>query len=293
MQKNKLSFIILTIITFYLFINNNLIQQSILEATNLFFQKIFPSLFPMLILCDAFIYFNVPQLLANTLGKYFNKLFHLNNHAIFAFFISLFSGTPSNAYVIKELLTKNLITKEEAQYLISFSFFTNPLFYLTMLNSIFTSQKIIWKLFITPYLINTIIAFILRPKKTTINKKIIKEQKENFSEFLSKSIQKSMNTLLMILGTITLFFIINTLINPNHNPLINGLLEISQGLHLLKKAKLTIKYKEILTILFVSFGGLSIHLQIKSIFEQTKISLKTFYKARLIQIILSIILIIN
>ena len=88
-------------------------------------------------------------------------------------------------------------------------------------------------------------------------------------DILLESIKKSMNTMLMILGTITLFFVINAIINPLNKPLISGILEVSQGLN-----------------------QLSIILQIKSILDDSKISLNTFFKARVLQALIAIIFLI-
>ena len=161
-----------------------------------------------------------------------------------------------------------------------------------MLNLIFKDKIIILKLFLIPYISNLIVGFILRPKTINNNQLIKINNSKTFIETLLESIKKSMNTMLIILGTITLFFILNAIINPLNNPLISGFLEISQGLKSLELANLSINVKQLYTLLFVCFGGLSIILQIKSILTDTNISLKTFIKARLIQTLIAIILLI-
>ena len=55
-----------------------------------------------------------------------------------------------------------------------------------------------------------------------------------------------------------------------------------------KATNFNFKIKECCTLLFISFGGLSIHLQIKSILNDTDISLKHFFKARFFQCLLSL-----
>ncbi len=292
MQKNIIYLLILTILTFFLFIHNIAIQQSIINACQLFLTNVFPSLFPMFIISDLMIYFRLPELLCQIFGKLFSKYFHTSPYGAFAFFTSLFCGTPANAYIIKNLIIENKINLKEASYILSFSFFNNPLFLFTMYQNIFPNNyQIIIKLLIIPYLVNLIIAFILKPKETTKKSIIFKTNNKQFSDILIESIKQSMNTMLIILGTITVFFILNKMINPTNIPFISGILEISQGLNNLKIANLTIKTKELLAILFTSFGGLSIHLQIKSIFKDTKISFKLFFIARFLQCILSILLI--
>ena len=292
MQKNNIYLLIIIIFTVSLFIFHTEIQLSILNSCELFITKIFPSLFPMFILTDLLIYLDLPKILAKIFGKFFTKIFHTSPYGAFMFFTSLFCGTPTNAYVLKNLTQEKKLTINEANYLFSFAFFTNPLFYLTMLNFIFKNHYLIIKLFLIPYLANIIVALILRPK--TINKNIIVFNKKSKSliDTLLISIKKSMNTMLTILGTITIFFIINKVINPFNNPLISGILEVSQGLNQLGLANLNVNILQLYTLLFVCFGGLSIILQIKSILNDTEVSIKLFIKARLLQCLIAIILLI-
>ena len=147
MQKNNFYLLIISIFTISLFIFQKEIQLSILNACTLFISKVFPSLFPMFILTDLLIYLKMPELLARLFGKFFKKIFHTSPYGVFMFFTSLFSGTPANAYVLKNLVMEDKLSVDEANYVFSFSFFTNPVFYLTMLNFIFNDNKIVLKLF--------------------------------------------------------------------------------------------------------------------------------------------------
>jgi len=107
MKQNKGPLLLLTIFTIILFKNNILIQETIIKSCHLFITKLFPSLFPMMIISDCFIYFGLPELLCKYFGKLFEKIFHTSPYGAFAFIISCFSGTPSNSYIIKNLVLKN------------------------------------------------------------------------------------------------------------------------------------------------------------------------------------------
>lgn len=292
MKQNKGPLIILTIVTLFIFKNNLIIQNAILESTKLFITKLFPSLFPMMILSDCFIYFGLPDILCTYLGPIFSFLFHTSPYGAFAFFVSCFSGTPSNAYVIKNLYENNYLTKEEAEKILSFAFFSNPLFIFNMLSLIFPNQtKTIIQLLLLPYIVNIIIGIFSKKKKFS-SVSFIKKEKQGFGSFLSNSIRKSMNTQLLILGTVSIFFLLNCIINPFKIPFFSGLLEISQGLNSLILSNLSIKIKKILATIFISFGGLSIHLQIKGILSETNISYYEFLKGRIKQSLLSILIIL-
>ena len=95
----------------------------------------------------------------------------------------------------------------------------------------------------------------------------------------------------MILGTLIFFNIIINLI-PIKNLLlkniINGFLEITTALSSMKNINIKNNIKVILSIIYLSFGGLSIHTQIKSILPDT--NYKLFLKNRILAIFISIIL---
>ena len=85
--------------------------------------------------------------------------------------------------------------------------------------------------------------------------------------------------------------IINNLL-PIKHPLITGIFEITNGLNLINKTNITYKYKLIYTAILMSFSGLSIITQIKSIFnKENTLNFSLFYKSRIIHLILFIILI--
>jgi len=68
------------------------------------------------------------------------------------------------------------------------------------------------------------------------------------------------------------------------------LLEITTSLNGLKYLNINNKIKILLSTIYLSFGGLSIHTQIKSIFKDT--DYKLFLKNKLYSIIISLIILI-
>ena len=102
----------------------------------------------------------------------------------------------------------------------------------------------------------------------------------------------------MILGTVTFFMIISNLIvklfslNTYLEILIKGVLEITQSLNELAAISLNLKLKQLLALIIISFGGISIHMQVYSILSETKINYKSFLKGRIFQTLISILLLL-
>lgn len=279
-----------------IFLNNKEVSEIIINALNLFFKKVFTSLFPMFIINDILINLNIPYYFYIIFNKLFLKVFNTSGLGAYVFIMSLISGSPSNAYILKELVNNKNISIEEANHFLMFTFFSNPLFLTVMLSNIFSINTTI-KIILIHYISNIIIGLLVRKKAPKItNNNLKKESKKG--NLLIKSISKSINTLLMILGTITFYMLLTYIISfPFKNNILlktisSGFLEITNGLNNLSNLNIYFKIKEIITISIISFGGLSIHTQIKSILEDTNINYFFFLKGRILHVIISVILII-
>ena len=234
------------------------------------------------------VFFKIPDLFSSLLGPIFSKLFHTSPLGCYIFLMSCISGSPTNAYALKNLVLESHITSEEASFLMSFSFFPNPLFLYTMYSFFIPSSHLLLMMMI-PYLANLFLGFLIRPKLCPVHFYHEKKHLE-FGSYFSNSLKNAMNTLLFVLGTIVFFFLLNAIINPFNHLLIKGLLELSQGLLALKNSSISILFKEVLSLLFVSFGGLSIHLQVKGILSEAGVPYLPFLKGRIYACLISITL---
>lgn len=295
----EFTFCLLCIIcTIFIFKHNSDIATIIIDAVNLFFKRVFVSLFPMFIINDILISANTPFYFYKIFNNIFKKVFKTSGVCAYVFFMSLISGTPSNAYILKNLVETKKITSEEASHYLYFTYFSNPLFLIMMLSLIFEMNTVI-KIILIHYISNIIIGFIIRKKAPLISEnKLISNKKENIGNVLIKSINRSITTLLIILGTVVFYmlfsYIIANILRINGLPkvIMQSFLEITNGLNLLKTLNISIKIKEIMAIATISFGGLSINTQIKAILEDTEISYSPFLKGRIMQTIISSILIL-
>ena len=281
----------------FIFTNNKEVAEVILNATNLFLKKVFVSLFPMFIINDILIHINIPYYFYQIFNRLFLKIFHTSGLGAYVFIMSLISGTPSNAYILKELVNDHKLSTEEANHFLTFTYFSNPLFLTMMLTSIFTPKTTLKIIFIH-YLSNIIIGILLRKKAPKITTQTFKPENKKNGNILINSINKSISTLLMILGTVTFYMIVTYIIafpfkeNILLKTLTSGFLEITNGLNNLIHLNIYTKIKEIIAIAIISFGGLSIHTQIKAILEDTKINYQYFLKGRILHTLIGIILIL-
>ncbi len=284
-MKNIFKTLLCFLFILLIFTNRNILINSTIESIDLFNRSIFPSIFPIMILSNFIMSTNIINLLSNTLGIFFSNLFNCNKCSIYPFIMSCISGTPSNAKYIKDLLDNKCITKNETIKLLSMCMLYNPILIITLTSYLDRKDSIL--LVIINILINLFIGLINRSIKVEIINKPILIKKFNLIETINSSI----NALLSILGIIILFNIINGLL-PIEHPLITGIFELTNGINLINKSLTTYKNKILYTGVLLSFGGLSIITQIKSIFkEENTLDYTLFYKSRIIHLILFIIII--
>ncbi len=276
---------------YLLFLKNTLFKQCIINGSILFFENVFPSLFPMFIINDILMNYNFFYFIEKTFHKFFKKIFNFSPTASYVFIMSMFSGTPTNAYIISNLVKEKRLTKEDASVILSYSCFLNPLFLYNMLNAIFLDKRITIKIMIIHYSVNFLIALFFR--KYPYEKKKDKQFKmDSFSLVLSKSLKRSADTLFLVLGTILFYFIICEGItiffhSSIFNCFLNGILETTGGLAKLKFLNINFQLKQIFVCIFINFTGFSIHSQIKNITNEEKINFHYFFLARIVHALLS------
>jgi hypothetical protein len=271
LKKNIIINFILLFIIYLILKNNILISINILSISYIFIYKILPYFISIFIISRLLINYNFIY--------YVSKLFN-NNISIYVLLLSFISGSPNNVYLIKDLLDKNIINKRDANKLIMSSGFTNPLFLYSMLSSILNNRLAI--MIIVIQVISNIIIYLFNRVK--INK-VIKINSLSFNEVFINSIKDLSNILINIYIVIIVFNIIISLMPINN---FIGLIEITKGLDYIRN--LDNKFiKVILSTIYISFGGLSIHMQIKSALSGTDINYNNYLLSRIYQVIISLL----
>lgn len=299
-MKNKILDLIIVvsfiILLFNILINKQLVSNTISHSLDIWLNILIPSMFPFFVISDILINYNIVNYIPKFITNTFSYLFNISNTCTTIFFLSLISGFPSSARNIKTYYEKNLITLKEANHILLFTHFSNPIFILSTISLFFLNNEFYgYIILISHYLGNIIIGILLRNKSTIDNKNYTKDTVicQNFSKTLINSIKSSIDSLLLILGTLTSFLIISTFIIKYLNlplyetTIIKGILEITMGLKDLSLLNINDIYKVIISTIFISFGGLSVHLQVVSNIVDTDIKYSNFFIARIYHAIIS------
>lgn len=287
-MKNFLTKFIIFIFFILIFIKKDIMYYTIYSTTLIWFKNIVPNLLPMFIITSLIVSSNLIINICNLLGKVFSKIFKTSKYGVFVFILSIFTGSPSNAKYIKDLIDNNLISSSEGNKLLLFTSNYNPLLIYSLL-TLYLDNKTSIVIIIIIILSNIIIGLLNR----NLEYKNICSKYEIRNINLSKIIKETMDTLLMILGTLIVFNIIVNILPINNllfRNIINGILEITTALNGIRYLSINNNFKILLSIIYLSFGGISIHTQIKSILPDT--NYKLFLKNKCLSIFISIILLL-
>ena len=299
-MKTKYKNIIIIICSLFFLVNliiyRNLVFDTVGFSLNIWITSLLPALFPFFIVSDILINYDVIKYFPKVIRNSIKYLFNVSDNGLVIILLSMLSGFPSNARNIKNMYLDKKITKEEGEHLLYFTHFSNPMFILGTIPLILNSNKISKYILISHYLANIILGICLRKynKVNDSNTSNYKEDKHNFGLVLTTSIRKSLDSVLGILGTLTVFLIISTLLinffnlDNTSSLLVKSILELTSGLKELGSYNLSDKYLLIISSCILSFGGLSVHMQVINELVDTDISYKNYFIGRILQVVLSL-----
>lgn len=307
---NKLLCLILFLfLTIELIVSSDLIMVTIKEAIHLWFYKVVPALLPFFLFSNFLMNYGFIEI-TSEVAKPIMSFFKLNENAAFILMMSMLTGSPGNAFYIKEALKKGKLNEKEATKILMISQFASPLFILGTVRILLNDFKLSILILIITYITNFILAFLFQnfyaSKESssfsffTLKRNFYQKETQSFGKTLSSSIKKTFDTLITILGSICFFYMITAIIQHNHllptsiMPYFSGILEMTQGINQVSLLNCSNHIKVFWITVFLSFGGFSIHSQILSLICDTKIKYFPYLVARILHAMIagSIILIL-
>lgn len=230
---------------------------------NIWLKNIVPSLYISFLLSDVIFKSNIPY--------YLYKYFKIDS----LFWLSVFFGSPTNAYICKDKVNdyKNVATTKFVSLLFCFNFLK------VILGIKYTLIVIISNVTVS-YLIRKIFRVNTIPFEYN--------DSYNLIDIIVESTSNSIYILLKVLG-VFIFYNILPLFLINNKYIVSILysfLEITNSLIYISSNTFDFKFKLFISVFSISFGGLSIDWQIKSVLKDTKIVSYKYYSLLILRVIL-------
>ena len=176
-NKNYLLCCLFVFFIFMFVYNIKLSTSSVILGCKLWFNSIFPTLFPFLIICNLLISFDGIKLFSKLIGPLLCKPLNLSKNCSFALVASFLCGYPLGAKYSSDLYNQKYIRKKEYINLLNIASNCSPLFIIgTIGSSLLGNIKAGYFLLLGNYISIIIMGFILKSK----------EKDQNHIEFIEK-----------------------------------------------------------------------------------------------------------
>jgi sporulation integral membrane protein YlbJ len=282
--------LLLLMIPFY----GEAMRIGVVRGIRLCVSTIIPSVFPFMILSSVMIGYSVFDHM-DFLSLPFEKLFHVGKSGLPAFLCGSLCGFPLGAKCAAEAYMQGYLSKDESERLIGFSSNASPAFVICGIGAMRKSIAEGVLLYVVMLLSAIIVGIIFGIKKEAHPRRVMyKTQNFSFTDTVERA---GINTLYVcsylllfsaLIGVLQAFFLKNSVISAIFLPFF----EIGSATAFLAKVDLPSGFSMALTAFAVSFGGLSVHLQSAGLLRGTKISMKHYYIAKLLQGLLSFFIVL-
>ena len=293
----KLKYLLLSIILIIFILNINIVILSTKEACLIFFNKVFISVFPFIILSDILIHCDYHIFLKKIFGKPLSKLFNINPNSTIVIILSMLTGQPCNSIYIKDMLDNNQIDLNTANKLLCFTYFPSIGFVFGTIGiGIYNNIKIGLFLYLFTILNNILIGLYLRKIKIVNINNVTTIKDINILIVIKKSILKAINTCFIILGNLIIFNLIINLIDNYFNlniflkSILSSIIELTSSVNAISNIQ-DYKLKLIITTFALTFSSLSVLFQSFSILSDYKIDKKRIIIIKLLFSILTCLIV--
>ncbi len=275
-----------------------------LLGLNLWFEKMIPALFPFMILSGIMIRMHLTENFSKLLYPVIRPVYKVSRNACYAMIMGFFCGFPMGAKTIADLLKRNMLSIQEAEFLLSFCNNIGPVYFCGFVLPLLGRNLLLPYVF-GMYGIPLIYGFLLRKtlyrhlnlSKTSLPTTAITETPPALQDAASTSgsgqsvkvavpqnllyeiddaVNSSIQSILSLGGYMILFNLLNLpfhIVCGKAPVFLAPLLEITGGL----KLSAGISPQNVLyMLLLLPFGGLSCIAQTNSCIKGTGLSLTTY-----------------
>ena len=310
--------IVCSLIILQIILAPNICIRYTISGAKLFFNAVFPSLFPFLVVINIIINYDGIKIYSKLLGNIICKPLKLPKECSLALLVSVLCGYPLGARYTCDLYEKKIIDLKTCERLLNIASNASPLFIIGAVGtSMMSSPKIGYILLLSNILSCLFMGFFIpsnsfsyKIKNKSDNFSIIKTTNKNIGITLKNSIEDAMKTSLNIGGFIVAFSVIAGIIKDNvifHiilskvtlvigssgdfiEGLLLGMLEMTNGCYLISLSKLDLYVKLSVLSFLIGFSGLSIISQVYSYTYNYAVSMKKYIVRKFIQGMISSVL---
>lgn len=276
------------------------------DGLKLWLETLIPTLLPFLILTGILIHTDGITKIVHPVASFFKVIFGLSPEGIYVFLIGLLCGYPMGAKLAADFYYKGCLSRQEANYLLTFSNNPSPAFLVSYVWGICLREKvelnfIVGILFLADMVGMLFFRFFVfqngKEKPVYREKALASSKQSQPGNIFDEAIMNGFATMERLGGYILLFSIASALVShfwPFSAVLkyiVLGILELTTGLHQIAASSFSLKYQLLCSMSMSAFGGLCIMAQTKSVLGKD-LSFPLYASAKCMNAVLTAVLIL-
>ncbi len=295
MQKSLSKFMIIFIFVLMLSFPK-LVFSGACEGLLLWFNSVLPTLLPFMILSNLLIKTHAADLLVRVTGPLFRHIFGISDYGTFAAVTGFLCGYPMGSKAASDLLMEGRISKQEAQYLLSFCNNASPIFIISYI----VLQNLKQEALMVPALVilmasPVLASFLFRPFYRHYGSGAIRPSSPALRDSAYESgniidgcIMNGFEMITKVGGYIMLFSILITFAKAAFSPegpvgcLLLSSMELTGGISLLCRSAFSSSETFFLCMVCTSFGGWCALAQTNCMISESGLSIKPYLIQKLV-----------
>ncbi|MGE5629370.1 MAG: sporulation integral membrane protein YlbJ [Solirubrobacterales bacterium] len=298
MFKNKslIITIIATIIIIEIAAAPKLCIDSAINGALLFFYKVFPSLFPFLVVSNLILAYDGVFIYSRLFGRFLCRPLGLPEECGFVIIVSMLCGYPLGAKYSCDLYERGIIKRSTFLRLLNIASNPSPIFIIgtvgiSMLHNNISGYLLVFSCYASCAVLGIILPF--KEYKKSPCKRNHLFSPVNFGEAIKNSVDNGLSTSISIGGFVIIFSVINSYINNLllssgiAKNMIIGIIEMTNGCSLISKTNCELILKLSLISFILAFSGMSIIAQVYSFAAKYKVPILKYIGLKLFQGVIS------
>lgn len=319
--KNLIYTLAFSALILYIILNPKSCIEYTLSGAKLFFNSVFPSLFPFLVIINLIFAFGGMEIYSKFFGKILCSPLGLPKECSVVLLASMFCGYPLGARYAGKLYENNIIDKKTLQRLLNIATNGSPLFIIGTVGTAMLHSSFLGYVLLISNIISCFMMGFILPGRHKVKRNInyshpsvaitsLESNTPNLGVALKTALEDAVKTCLSIGSFVIIFSVIiniiknsaiyytalsqicNSLSIPTEiiNGAFLGFIEITNGCNILALSNLSPTIKTVICSFLVGFSGLSITAQVYSFLYPYKISMKKYMFFKVIQGIIGAII---
>ena len=301
---NLMKSFFLILLYIVMFFYPSAVFQGACNGLLLWFNNVFPTLFPFIIISSMIIKTNTLKVISKIFGPLCKRIFHVSEQCCFAIIGGFLCGYPMGARITADLVQSDHINYDEANYLLSFCNNTSPIFVLSyiLIHHIQVKELVLPGMiifFLSPCICSLLFYTFYYKKNIFYSASAysnVQNESCNLTALLDSCIMNGIESITQIGGYIVVFSVLINLvqtiiINENlFHTLLLGFLEITNGITCVNSMITNKELCWLLSLCIASFGGFCAVAQTGSMVKGAGLSMKYYIIEKLITTIVTSLL---